>query len=163
MSGLFQLSWLLMAKSPCVCLQPYRVVDTGKRLGGYRSVTVAPRGTEAVPTLPALAAAPPLPAVAAAPALPAVAASDGGADPPTDRGLGGASADRPGIGGDGEADHQRDDSEVGQPEEDPEDHGEVAQPQRSHCHSVAAFASALDLGASDVAEDDADETEEEDR
>src|SRR5699024_7978206 len=153
MSGLFQLSWLLMAKSPCVCLQPYRVVDTGKRLSGYRSVTVAPRGTEAMPALPA---------VAAPPTLPAVAAPDGGDGTPTDRGLG-ASADRPGIGGDGEADHQRDDSEVGQPEEDPEDHAEVAQPQRRHCHSVAAFASALDLGASDVAEDDTDETEEEER
>src|SRR5699024_8474004 len=150
MSGLFQLSWLLIAKSPCVCLQPYRVVDTGKRLGSYRSVTVAPRGTEAVAALPAVAVA----------ALPAVAAPDGGGGTPTDRGLGGASADRPGIGGDGEADHQRDDSEVGQPEEDPEDHAEVAQPQRSHCHSVAAFASALDLGASDVAEDDAEEAEE---
>src|SRR5699024_7026770 len=56
MSGLFQLSWLLMAKSPCVCLQPYRVVDTGKRLGGYRSVTVAPRGTEAVLALQAFEA-----------------------------------------------------------------------------------------------------------
>lgn len=154
MSGLFQLSWLLMAKSPCVCLQPYRVGDTGKRLGGYRSVTVAPRGAEAVPTLPA---------VAAAPALPTVAAPCGGAGTPADRGLGGTSADRPGIGGDGKADHQSDDSEVGQPEEDPEDHAEVAQPQRSHCHSVAAFASAFDLGASDVAEDDADETEEEER
>src|SRR5699024_11313452 len=104
MSGLFQLSWLLIAKSPCVCLQPYRVVDTGKRLGSYRSVTVAPRGTEAVP------------------ALQAFEAPDGGGGTPTDRGPGGASADRPGIGGDGEADHQRDDSEVGQPEEDPEDH-----------------------------------------
>src|SRR5699024_2696799 len=154
MSGLFQLSWLLMAKSPCVCLQPYRVGDTGKRLGGYRSVTVAPRGAEAVPTLPA---------VAAAPALPTVAAPCGGAGTPADRGLGGTSADRPGIGGDGKADHQSNDSEVGQPEEDPEDHAEVAQPQRSHCHSVAAFASAFDLGASDVAEDDADEAEEEER
>src|SRR5699024_4410657 len=122
----------LMAKSPCVCLQPYRVVDTGKRLGGYRSVTVAPRGTEAVL------------------ALQAFEAQDGGGRTPTDRGLGGASADRPGIGCDGEADHQRDDSEVGQP-------------QRSHCHPVAAFASALDLGASDVAEDDAEDAEEEER
>src|SRR5699024_7772773 len=127
------------------CLQPYRVVDTGKRLGGYRSVTVAPRGTEAVL------------------ALQAFEAQDGGGRTPTDRGIGGASADRPGIGCDGEGDHRRDASHAGHPEADPEEHAEVAQPQRRHCHPVAAFASALELGASEVAEDDAEEAEEEER
>ena len=74
-----------------------------------------------------------------------------------------ASADGSSSGGDRRADHEGDDAEVDQPERNPEEHAQVAQPQPGDGHSVAAFTASFDLRAGYMAEDDADDAEEEER